>query len=238
MNRNVRKPAIGLGKIHRRRVADDVYERIRAAILSRRFEPGERVDIPALAKTFDVSQMPVRQAIGRLADAGLVEIVPRSGTYIAQIDPREISETFDVRCALERLACETAVQNVTPEELEAITALVQAMDETVDDVDRRRRHEELNTEFHRRIVLLSGNRKLVEIYEDLEAHIKIARVHSASEEWRARVAQEQTEHRLITEALRRRRADEMGHALTDHIRRAQRNLLADLERRTSAPAAD
>ena len=238
MSRAGRKPEAGFAKIHRRRVADDVYERIRGAILSRRFEPGERVDIPALAKTFDVSQMPVRQAIGRLADAGLVEIIPRSGTYIAQIDPREISETFDVRCALERLACETAVQNVSPEEIEEISALVDAMDETVDDVDRRRRHEELNTEFHRRIVQLSGNGKLYEIYQDLEAHIKIARVHSASSEWAARVAQGQAEHRVITDALRRRRADEMAEALTNHIRRAQRNLLADLANREAAPAAD
>jgi DNA-binding GntR family transcriptional regulator len=63
-------------------------------------------------------------------------------------------------------------------------------------------------------------------------------VHSASGEWRARVTQEQTEHRVIAEALRRRRAGEMAEALTNHIRRAQRNLLADLERREAAPAAD
>jgi len=238
MKTPAKKKAAGFAKIHRRRVADDVYERIRAAILSRRFEPGERVDIPALAETFDVSQMPVRQAIGRLADAGLVEIVPRSGTYIAQIDPREISETFEVRAALERLATESAVLNATAEDLQEIEALVNAMDETIEDAGQRLRHDELNTEFHRRIVRLSGNRKLYEIYEDLEAHIKIARVHSASEEWRARVAKEQAEHRGILDALRRRDAAELGNALTEHIRRAQRNLLADLERRESAPAAD
>ncbi len=238
MKRANKNPGAGFAKIQRRRIADDVYERIRAAILSRRFEPGERVDIPALARNFDVSQMPVRQAIGRLADAGLVEIIPRSGTYIAQIDPREIAETFEVRCALERLACETAVLRVSAEEIASIGALVDAMDETVDDLDRRRRHEELNTEFHHNIVQLSGNRKLVEIYEDLEAHIKIARVHSASEEWRARVTQEQAEHRAILDALRRRQAGEMADALSDHIHRAQRNLLSDLERRQSAPAAD
>ena len=238
MKRTATKRPSGFSKIHRRRIADDVYERIRAAILSRRFEPGERVDIPALAKTFDVSQMPVRQAIGRLADAGLVEIVPRSGTFIAQIDPQEIAETFEVRCALERLASESAVANATAEDLEAIAALVEAMDETIDDAERRQRHDELNTEFHRRIVKLSGNRKLYEIYEELEAHIKIARVHSASEEWRARVAQEQAEHRSILDALHRRKAGELAEALTDHIRRAQKNLMADLERRESAPAAD
>ncbi|MCB1022703.1 MAG: GntR family transcriptional regulator [Acidobacteria bacterium] len=237
--KKARKPrANGFAKIHRRRIADDVYERIRAAILSRRFEPGERIDIPALAETFDVSQMPVRQAIGRLADAGFVEIIPRSGTYIARIDPREIAETFEVRTALERLAAETAVSNLTADELDQLTAMVDAMDETVEDAAQRQRHEELNTEFHRRLVRLSGNRKLYEIYEELEAHIKIARIHSATEEWRARVAQEQTEHRGILKALGRREAAELGQALADHIRRAQRNLLADLERREAAPAAD
>lgn len=238
MNQARNDRTAGFERIRRRRIADDVYERIRSAILSRQFEPGERVDIPALAETFDVSQMPVRQAIGRLADAGLVEIIPRSGTYVARIDPREIAETFEVRAALERLAAESAVANVTAEDLAQIEALVDAADEAVEDVERRKRHDELNTEFHRSIVKLSGNRKLYEIYEALEAHIKIARIHSASEEWQARVAQEQAEHRAIVEALRRRQAGELGEALANHIRRAQRNLLADLERREAAPAAD
>ena len=238
MKKVARKGSGGFAKVHRRRIADDIYERIRAAILSRQFEPGERVDIPALAETFDVSQMPVRQAIGRLADAGLVEIIPRSGTFIARIDPREIAETFEVRCALECLAAESAVANATAEDLDEVAALVDAMDETVDAAERHPRHDELNTSFHRCIVKLSGNRKLFEIYEDLEAHIKIARVHSASEEWRGRVAQEQIEHRCIVDALRRRQPAELAEALTRHIRRAQRNLMADLERRESAPAAD
>ena len=225
-------------RIQRRRLVDDVHERLRAAILERRFEPGERLDIRALAELFDVSQMPVRLAIGRLADAGLVRIVPRSGTFVAEIDPREIAETFDVRCALERMAGETAAAMLSESDIDALDELTEGMQSTIGDEDGRRRHDELNTEFHRRIVRAASNSKLFAIYEELAAHIKIARVHSAHAEWRSRVAREQTEHREIVAALRRRDGQAAGDLLARHIRRAKGALMADLESRRDAPAAD
>ena len=63
-----------LKPIARQRLSDVVYDQIRQAILDRRFEPGERLSIPDLAARFDVSQMPVRQAVERLQDDGLVRI--------------------------------------------------------------------------------------------------------------------------------------------------------------------
>ena len=102
-----------LTRIARRRISDDVYDQIREAILERTFQPGERLSIPDLARRFDVSQMPVRQAVGRLHDEGLVDVRPRSGTFVAQAEERDIAETFDIRRALERLAAESAVVNAS-----------------------------------------------------------------------------------------------------------------------------
>jgi DNA-binding GntR family transcriptional regulator len=57
--RTMRTASVKLTRIHRRNVADDVYDQIRQAILNRSFDPGERLNITAIAKRFDVSQMPV-----------------------------------------------------------------------------------------------------------------------------------------------------------------------------------
>jgi DNA-binding GntR family transcriptional regulator len=211
------------------KLADAVHESLRADILARRYEPGERLDIPGLARRFQTSQMPVRQAIGRLADAGLVDVKPRSGSYVTRLDFKEISDTFDVRCALEKLAAESAVLNVTEADLQRLERLVNGIDAAVGAGDAEA-HDELNSEFHDSLLRLSGNNKLVQIYEDLNAHIKIARIHLETRDWAQRTELEHAEHRAILSALQARSAERLGAALSQHIERSKQVLLADLRK--------
>lgn len=180
--------------------------------------------------------MLVRQAINRLQTLGLVEIKPRSGTFVAQVDKNELLETFDIRRALECLAVESAVQNISEGELVELDDLLAEMDEHVTQglVDRL---DKLNMLFHRRIVEISGNTKLFEMYEDLNAHIKIARVHSRTRDWRKRVQRTQEEHHCILAGLARRDAPATIAALSDHIERAKANLIHDHEESLAEGAA-
>jgi DNA-binding GntR family transcriptional regulator len=219
---------VRLTRIARRRVSDDVYAQIRSAILERQFLPGERLSIPDLAARFDVSQMPVRQAIGRLNDEGLVEVRPRSGTFVAEVDERDIADTFDIRRALERLAAETAVGNAKDKDIADLDDLVRRMDATFGERNDPEGHDRLNSEFHRRIIRLSSNQKLLEMYDQLNAHLKIARVHLSSHDWSTRVEREQVEHREIVDALRRRDADMLDEALSRHISRSKQALTGDI----------
>lgn len=213
------------------KLADAVHESLRADILARRYEPGERLDIPGLARRFKTSQMPVRQAIGRLADAGLVDVKPRSGSYVTRLDAKEVAETFDVRCALEKLAAESAVLNVTEADLRRLRELVDGIETAVSAGDAEA-HDELNSEFHDSLLRLSGNNKLVQIYEALNAHIKIARIHLETRDWAQRTDLERAEHRAILDALRDRSAERLGAALVQHIERSKQVLLADLRKTT------
>ncbi len=232
---NERAHPVELRRIARRRVSDDVYDQIRQAILERQFLPGKRLSIPDLAARFDVSQMPVRQAVERLHDDGLVEVRPRSGTFVAQAEERDIAETFDIRRSLERLASETAVVNAQDSDISELDDLVTRMDElAVSGPTDHAGHDRLNSEFHRRIVALSGNQKLSEMYDDLNAHLRIARVHVSSSDWATRVEREQAEHREILAALRRRAADLLADALTRHIHLSKTALIADIQRLTRA----
>jgi len=222
--------AIRLTRIDRRRISDDVYDQIRRAILERQVVPGQRLSIPDLAERFDVSQMPVRQAIGRLSDEGLVEVRPRSGTYVVQIEARDIEETFEIRRALERLAAETAAPNATPKDIEKLESLVHQMDTVGRENLDHEGHDRLNSEFHRRIIQLSGNQKLFEIYDHLNAHLKIARIHLSSKEWPLRVEREQAEHREIVNALRDGDSKSLADALDRHISRSKAVLVSEIEK--------
>ena len=98
-----------LTRLKRQRATDEVYQALRQSILGHLFAPGQRLQVEEIASKLGVSLTPVRHAIQQLATEGLIEIRPRSGTFIAQLTARDIEETSDIRCALECLAAEKAV---------------------------------------------------------------------------------------------------------------------------------
>ena len=218
-----------LGRVPGRRISDRVYEKLLHDILEHEFRPGERLSIPGIAHRLKVSQMPVRQAIDRLAEDGLVEVRPRRGTYVAQADEHEIAEIFDLRRALDRLAAETAVLHVCDQDLAELDSLVSRMDELASlGSEGMRAHDRLNWEFHLLIVRLSGNEKLYEMYKQLNAHLKIASIHASSLDWAARVPLAQQEHRTMVDALRTKSAHDLADVLAEHAQRAKVALIADI----------
>ena len=217
-----------LTPIQRQRAVDAVYGALREGILSHMFKPGERLNIEELSLKLGVSLTPVRNAIQQLATEGLIEIRPRSGTFVANLTARDVEETFDLRCALECLAAEKAAQRITPADLEKMRALHQSMSREIKNDAGRKQHERDNSEFHLILVKAAGNRRLEEMYQSLNAHLKIARIHGSGEDWRARLGQEHAEHEVILEALAARDSAKLVTTLRDHINRAKDALVATL----------
>jgi GntR family transcriptional regulator, rspAB operon transcriptional repressor len=227
---------LALPTLARRRATDEVYEVMRRSILTNAFLPGQRLPIEEIAKKLGVSLTPVRHAVQQLATEGLIEIRPRSGTFIARLDTRDIAETFDIRRSLECLAAETAVERITDEQLRLARRLVWALSEPVENEEERRRHEANNSAFHRVIIDSSGNTRLSELYEGLKAHLQIARVHSGESAGplAARMQQEQAEHEEILKALEDRDCVRLVQALTSHINRAKNALISSLQEPANA----
>jgi DNA-binding GntR family transcriptional regulator len=219
-----------LTQIGRRRATDEVYDILRKGILQRMFAPGDRLNIDDLARKLGVSLTPVRHAIQQLAAEGLIEIRPRSGTFVASLSRNEIAETFDIRRALECLAAETAVDLLTGDEIDRMGVLVAAMSKPVVNEEDVALHEADNSEFHRILVEASGNSRLCRMYEELKAHLQIGRVHSAAgDDWRERLQQERREHEEILAAVKARNKERAVRALRDHIDRAKFALIGSLD---------
>lgn len=222
----------GFQAIKAERVTDTIYRRLRESIIGQALAPGSKVHVDELAHSFGVSRTPVHEALTMLAADGLVEVVPRRGTFVSEYSSRDIAETLDIRRALELLACETAAERAGPEDLNAMAQLVDDMQRAVRDAaspeEAARAHDAKNLEFHRRLVQLSGNQRLIATYEDLRAHLRIARAHVNAGAWRQRVPHETKEHQEILDALRARDPDAIKRALDAHLRRASASLIADL----------
>jgi DNA-binding GntR family transcriptional regulator len=217
-----------LPRLSRSRASDSVFDILRENILGRGFRPGDRLDVRALADQLGVSATPVKDAINRLAVEGLVEIRPRSGTFVAELAPDAVAETFEIRRALECLAAERVVTQLTPDLLARFRDVVDAMDRPVSTERDRTEHERKNVELHTLLVEASGNRRLTELYRSLNAHLTIARIHSRRRPDDDRLEQERREHRAILEALVTRDAAALVSALDRHIRRAGSALVGDL----------
>ncbi len=221
-------------KIQRERAVDSVYQAMRQAIVSCQIKPGERLNVEELAEKFGVSLTPVRGAIQQLATEGLIEIRPRSGTFVANLNHQEVDETFKIRCALECLAGEEAIARITPDQLRRLQELLRSLKRRVITDDDRKMHEMDNSELHQMIVEAAGNRKLLEMYHALNAHIKIVRIHAAETNWPVRMQEEQAEHEAIVSALESKDAEGLKTALRKHIYRAKDSMLAALRASTMA----
>lgn len=212
--------------INRTTLSDQIYEHLRGEILTGRVAPGERLDLGEMVKRLKVSKMPVKEAIGRLAAEGLLDVQAQRGTFVSQVDPRDLAETFEVRRALEMLAGELASSRVKKADIEKLRTLIGEMEKSTEVA----RHLELNFQFHGLIVELSDNRKLAETYHRLRVPIQVAGIHYRSENWVERVMQEQKEHRAIVRALEQHDAEAVVRAIAEHIKRGGSSLLADVER--------
>lgn len=191
-------------------------DRIRNAIASRIYDgtllPGTRLLELELAREFDTSQTPVREALRELESLRLVESKPYRGTRVRAISNREMAEAYEVRGALERLAAILAVQlraGTFPEIRQALDGITTAAEQG--DAESYARH---NLDFHRLILVASGNTTLLQTWESLafETRMRISIGRSTQDLLRERVPV----HAEILQALERGDGEAAGTLLQTH----------------------
>ena len=114
-----------------------VYDHLRTEILEGRLGPGTELAEVALSEQLGVSRGPIREAIGRLAAEGLVNVRPRRGAVVRSLSKEEFLELYQVREALERMAVQLAVPRLADTHFEELAALNEAMNASAarDDVE-------------------------------------------------------------------------------------------------------
>src|SRR5918993_510445 len=110
-----------------------VYKTLRDAIIRCELEPGERLIIDDLARRYEVSIIPVREALRQLQSEGLVVSVAHVGATVAPISRDSVLEVFTLLEGLELVATRAAATRATPEDLDGIEQLVIAMDRALED---------------------------------------------------------------------------------------------------------
>lgn len=170
------EPRVGLEPL-RQAAAAQIYASLRAEIIALRLEPGRVVDRGALQAAFGRSSTPIRDALMRLGDEGLVDIVPQSATRVSLIDIEKAREAHFLRRAVEieavKAVCEAPDKSVLP----VLRRLVVDQKEAASASDLQS-FDDLDREFHRRIYEAAGVPDLFALVRQRSGHIdRIRRLH-------------------------------------------------------------
>jgi len=198
-------------------LAEDVYRQIRTAIVERTLAPGQRVTESALADLLDVSKTPVREALMRLREVGLVRSDGRRGLRVVDLSDDLLADAYDVREALELAGIERAAIGVTENDLHAIE---EAADRSLlaaqgGDGEAFARWD---AAFHLQLARLSGNEHLLKLLRDTLDLIAAIRQGSASSSQLEASTGCAGAHAEIVGALRRGDAAACADRLRQHIR--------------------
>ena len=213
-----------------------VFENIRQAIVKGIFAPGERLMEIQLADDLGVSRTPVREAIHKLELEGFVVMIPRRGTYVANLSIKDINDVYEIRISLDVLAAGLAAERIEPEELEELNRLLLEISEAartgpMDKIVR------LDTAFHDVLYKASRNDRLRNIINNLRE--QITGIRGTSMRYPGRLADTLEEHRALVDSIAARDSERAQAAARIHLENAEHTLLkAMAEEQQAKPGHD
>lgn len=162
-------------ELGRELLSDKIYLLLRQAILDGTQAPGTRIVESELARRLNVSQSPVREAVKRLVHEGLVTSIPRSGSYVTEVQEGESDAARQLRAVVERIGAERAASGAEPEILAKIEQIASATVAAAaeDDLPRLRM---LDVEFHRSVLDAADSQVMSRVWRVLEPVLLSQRV--------------------------------------------------------------
>lgn len=199
-----------------------VYDQLRRKIFEKTLVSGQRLPEVAIAKELQVSRTPVREALRRLENEGLVQIIPGWGACLASPTRQEIIDTYEVREELEVMAIRKAAKQITPLQICRLQEQIDAEHETF--VKRNlESYLTVNDNFHIIIAESSGNNTLVGYIKNILSRTFVQMIFFESFfDFNTNPSLE--EHIIILDALKRHDEEECIHLIREHLRLSMEGL--------------
>ena len=201
-------------EINRQSLSDQVYFYIKGLILSGEIRGGERIPEEKVAQRFGVSRTPIREALSRLEEYGLIQIKPRSYAEVVALEPHEAGQLAVIRSQLETLAVSLLTDCGTEEDFRELDLLAKECNALIAEGDIATAFEKDGL-LHLEIARRTGNRHLYEICEKLDAKIQLLRLV-------LRIPLEKLQlyikhHDVIIDAMKRRDQESAVALMRHHI---------------------
>jgi DNA-binding GntR family transcriptional regulator len=219
----LRPPATGMRKGRPRGVtaASRIHADLRAELVALKRRPGEVVSEAEIALAYGVSRTPVREAILKLSDEGLVEIFPQSGIFVSRIPLSALPEAIIVRKALEATTARFAAGLATTSQILSLQAILQRQREA-DAADARDAFHQADEHFHATIADVAGYPGIWTLIQQVKVHVD--RFRQLTLPQKGRMTQVIAEHELVLAAIESHDPAAAGIAMEKHLER----LLGDI----------
>jgi DNA-binding GntR family transcriptional regulator len=225
------------------KLIEELADRIQSKIMSGDYPPGTRLKQELLAREFDVSRTPIREALSRLEAKGIVSQAQRRSAVVKSPSSRDISEMYQVRAELEGLAAQLAARWITDQQLEALRSAHDAFATAVRRFRSARTSnaeaaaasfEEassqwltMNARFHETICESSNNRFLARTIQDVTSgYARSVMLSSATGMNSHRIETTIAQHERILRALEEREPGKARRAMIEHILEASEFVIA------------
>jgi len=227
-------PAIRL--VQSSSLATLVRREIERMILSGDLPGGAKLTEAPIAEQLGVSRGPVREAFRALEGSGLVHVEKNRGVYVRQISVDEADQIYELRAVLDEFVGRRLAESATAAQVRELRAIVERMETASanNDVDA---YLAANLDFHDRMVELTGNAKLLQVYRRLVNELHLFRRATLQQGGALPVSSR--EHREIVDRIAARHAAAAGRAMHEHVQasRARMHKLCDPAPNSDAPAA-
>ena len=214
----LRPPATGMRKGRPRGVtaASRIHADLRAELVALKRRPGEVVSEAEIALAYGVSRTPVREAILKLSDEGLVEIFPQSGIFVSRIPLSALPEAIIVRKALEATTARLAAGLATTSQILSLQAILQRQREA-DAADDRDAFHQADEHFHATIADVAGYPGIWTLIQQVKVHVD--RFRQLPLPQKGRMTQVIAEHELVLAAIEAHDPGKAGIAMEKHLER-------------------
>ena len=206
-------------------LADKVFKKLEEEILNGALKAGENLTELRISARLGVSRTPVREAIHRLEQEGLVQLTPNKGAVVVGVSEKDLRDIYDIRMKLEGLASRWAAEQITEEDAKSLRDILELQEfyTAKGDLDQLRN---LDSQFHERIYEISGSRTLRQTLSSL--HHSIQRYRKMSFATKGCAQKVMGEHQRIVDAIAAHNPADAEKATIDHIEMAATNMLKNL----------
>mgnify|MGYP001592438343 FL=1 len=202
---------------------EKTYDYLKTNILSGHFIPGERLAEEHLAEELGVSRTPVREALHKLEQEGLIEPLESRGFRVPQDSPEEIEDLFDIRTVLEGYTLKIICERITDEQI----ALLEEIIGKADDALRRERIDEVfqwNTQFHDTLhSLVADKRRFHSLIVNMRKYV--LRYRKDTLQYLGAAKRASDGHRQILLALKLKEPELCERVMRTHIRQSKEDAL-------------
>ena len=202
---------------------ESVFLTLEDEILSGKLKRGDTLKENTLSARLGVSRTPLRAALHRLYEEGLVDISTNRGAVVLGIGNEELVDIYKIRMRLEGLASAEAAEKIGEDDLSRLKEIVELAEFYINKRDAEK-IKELDSEFHSIIYKASGSRLLNKTLSDLHRNIHFYRKRSLA--FGDRLEKSVGEHKEILSAIEKGDSDEADRLTSAHIEAALQNLLA------------